>query len=354
MRVAVWPADQFASGHYRLIFPAEAAAVQGADIRVDTVGPRIHWDRPWDDEPHHDSRVLGCDPYPADVVVLQRPGRRWWSDLIPHLQASGTRVVVDVDDRFDRIHTGNIAHGDYNPADQTAAVHSQHWIAEACKRADLVTASTPALASRYGHGHGVVLPNLVPARYLTGLAPAPAPTLGWSGNVQTHPGDLNTVGAAVRTVLDRRPDWTFHVVGTGEGVGEALGVHVSTTEGWVPFEDYPEHMARIAVGVVPLADNPFNEAKSCLKMIEFASQGVPVVVSPTPDNCRMHKAGVGVVASSPNQWRRHLLRLVHSPELRADMAGRGRQIMAAHTYEARCGRWVDAWTSTTAGGRRAA
>jgi hypothetical protein len=45
MRVIVWPADRQGSGHYRLIFPADALERQGAEIEVTDHGPSIGWDR---------------------------------------------------------------------------------------------------------------------------------------------------------------------------------------------------------------------------------------------------------------------------------------------------------------------
>jgi hypothetical protein len=85
---------------------------------------------------------------------------------------------------------------------------------------------------------------------------------------------------------------------------------------------------------------------SALKMSEFAGLGVPVIASATPDNVRLHKAGVGLLARSPGDFERHLTRLLSHPAEREHLAAAGREAMAAHTYEAHCGRWWDAWQST--------
>jgi hypothetical protein len=102
-------------------------------------------------------------------------------------------------------------------------------------------------------------------------------------------------------------------------------------------------MAETEVGIVPLAPTDFNEAKSCLKMIEYASLGVPVLASATYDNMRMHELGVGGIVKHPGQWYRRLSQLLKSEEYRTDLAGRSREAMKDHTYEKQSWRWAEAW-----------
>jgi glycosyltransferase involved in cell wall biosynthesis len=120
----------------------------------------------------------------------------------------------------------------------------------------------------------------------------------------------------------------------------------------VSFADYPTEMAKMAVGIVPLADTVFNRSKSALKMGEMAAVGVPVVASPTPDNERLAALGVGRLASTPQRWRKQLRALINNPEYRADLAGTGREVMATQTYEAHCEKWWDAWTLSAKRGAR--
>ena len=342
MRVLVWPADRQGSGHYRLIFPAEALARQGADVEVTDAGPVVAWDRAWDGEhPPLDARALGLAEKPdADVIVIQRPGRACWTELIPHLQAAGVRVVVDVDDDFDSIPARNRARNHYDP--RINPRHNREWIRRACDLADHVTVSTPHLAGVYGqHGRVTVLPNLVPESYLAIEGEQRLVTsIGWSGSVDTHPGDLETVGTAVRDVLAEHPDWRVHVIGTGKGVPERLRVpKVSALGKWLPFELYPHALARLTVGMVPLAGHRFNRGKSCLKLMEMSSVGVPTVATPTPDNQRLHGFGIGVLADSPRAWRDQLDRLIVDDDYRIEVAATSRNAMTAHTYE----QWADLW-----------
>lgn len=346
MRVIVWPADQSGCGHNRLIWPAQALAAQGADVTIGA-GPRVAWSRYWtgSEEPPPDVRLVGVEKPDADVVVLQRPGRRWWSDLIPHLHQHGVRVVVDVDDDFAHIPTENTAAVAYDP--RRNLWHNRTWIEKACAQADLVTVTTPALARRYGrHGRVAVLPNLVPAAYLDVVVPRDGRTLGWTGSVDTHPHDLETTGRAVPDALGAH-GWQFRVIGTGHGVQERLGLAGEPdATGWRPIDDYPALYAGLDAAIVPLHRGPFNDAKSALKMVEAAALGVPVIASATPDNERVHALGVGLIARKPRDWVRHLDRMLGSAELRAHMAGAGRAAMQPLTYEAQCDRWLTAWSTT--------
>lgn len=352
MRVAVWPVDNAGVGNYRLRFPAVTLAAQGADVVVDQTGPQVAWDRHWQGGvPPIDARILGVETVDAEVVVMQRPTVLYRLDAIRHLQAAGIKVVVDVDDRLDRVHKAHAARASFH---QPTA---NHEILDACcMTADLVTCSTPALRDRYGHGHGVVLPNLIPSRYLNLWPLKRVQTVGWSGFVGIHPGDLQVTAGAVQQAIDTvRPTvaglagvpWSFHVIGEARGVRTALRLtHDPTETGVVPFDLYPQSLAELEVGVVPLELSEFNAAKSCLKAMEMASVEVPVVMSPTPDNLRLHRLGVGLIAESRGQWARHLTRLMANPTERAELAGSAKQAVTLLTYEAHCGRWWDAWQST--------
>lgn len=352
-RVEIWlPGKLLADGssndgcsEYRLLAPARPLIAHGADVVLSETGPVVLWSHDWSgyQYPPEGVTAMGLAQRPdADVIVLQRPGRRHWADVIPMLQKLGIRVVVDVDDLFDRIDKQNTSHQAYDPSLRDS--HNLKWIELACRRADLVTVTTPALLDRYGYGHGLILPNLTPQRYLDLEANRMKNTVGWTGTVDSHPNDLQVTRGAVGMALDAA-EWGFHHVGTGKGIKDALGLSQEpTATGWVPFSEYADRMAEISVGIVPLADTKFNEAKSCLKAIEFAALGVPVISTATYDNERMRKLGVGVTVKHPSQWDRALQRMLGDRDYREQVAGRSREAIADHTYEKQCDRWWSAWT----------
>jgi glycosyltransferase involved in cell wall biosynthesis len=349
MRVIVHPADRHGCGSYRLIFPTEALIAQGYNVALEQdTTYRAQW------QPCvFGDRIIGLDEdVEADVVVLQRPMHRNRVELIDALQAQGVAVVVEIDDDFHSIHRRNAAWLASSPLENPDA--NRDWLMRACKRADLVTVTTPALAKRYGaHGRVAVLPNYIPAKYLT-CEPAAytdeylerltGTVAGWTGSVATHPDDLEATGGAIPDALTLTGA-RFHVVGTGMKVAQCLGLtEKPTSTGWVPIEAYPEAIRQIDVGIVPLAAHPFNEAKSALKMSEFAALGVPPIVTPTTDNRRMNAAGIGFLASTPADWYELTSRLLSDVVLREEMSIQGREIMASFTYEGNAWRWFEAWS----------
>lgn len=345
-KIVVLPSDQSGCGYYRLIYPAQALQDQGADVEIRNLagGPRMLWDTNWEGlaEPPPSAHVVGVGSFDADILVIQRPTRRVWYETIPLLQASGVKVVVDIDDRLDSLHHRHMGRHQFQA--KTSPTSNSSWTDLICQVADLVTCSTPALVERYGYGHGVVLPNYVPQAYLE-MPRKPSRCLGWSGTLQTHPGDLETTYGGVGAALRGQEDWRLHVIGTGEGVAQALEAPEPTATGWLPFGLYPAALSQLEIGIVPLADSLFNQAKSCLKMAEMAALGVAVIASPTPDNRRMFDAGVGLLAGSRGTWTRRLRLLMNNDQVRQGVAQASRSAMAGFTYEKNAERWWGAWTT---------
>lgn len=347
-RVLVYPADEGGCGFYRLIWPTVALTEQGADVQMVLPNDPVGWQvcgQFWTDDRGR-SELLDVVLPEADVVVLQRPLQDLYALAIPMLQAKGIKVVVEIDDDFDAISRRNVSWKFAQPS-YSATVNRNH-LRRACELADLVTVTTPALARRYApHGRVAIIPNHVPKRYLDVPRPGPRDDVwvGWSGSVETHPDDLQVCGSGVADAITATGA-RFGVVGTGKGVRQRLGLKDPVAAvGWVPIDRYPEAMAQFDVGIVPLEPSAFNEAKSALKMLEFAAVGVPAVVSPTTDNLRMIEQGIGMVADKPRAWKGQVSALVRDEARRLEMAERGRQVAARWTIEGNCDRWWDAWTS---------
>lgn len=338
MRVLVYPADASRCGR-RILWPAEALIAQGADI---VIGDRHRPDDPiWNQG--------------ADIVVLQRPMLKRY--VAPHLddngvpepaviellQADGMRVVVDIDDDFMALNRKNGVWDRTHPS-VSPDCNWQH-LSAACRMADLVTVTTPALARRYGaHGRVAIIPNHIPASYLDIERPQnDVPVVGWSGAVATHPDDLQVTRGAVSRAL-QQTGARFLMVGPADGVQANLGLlEPPVATGFVDLDDYPFEMARIDVGIVPLEDSAFNAAKSWLKLMEFAALGVVPIGSPTLPNVEFAERYRLPLASKPKDWERWVRRLVTDTELRVEMSEAGREAMREETIEANAYRWMEVW-----------
>jgi glycosyltransferase involved in cell wall biosynthesis len=80
------------------------------------------------------------------------------------------------------------------------------------------------------------------------------------------------------------------------------------------------------VGLVPLNRIPFSEAKSNLKGLEYAAAGIPFIATPTEEYRILAEAGVGRLASTPDEWRDHARELL-DVDVRREEADRQRRIV---------------------------
>lgn len=342
MRAYVYPADQWACGHYRLTWPASALRETGLDVTVvDPQDPRYALGGQVDDRGQVHEVFA---PNDADVIVLQRPTHRQLSQAVPLLRRQGVAVVVDMDDDLGRIHPANPAFLMMHPKLGDPA-HSWHCARDACRAATLVTVSTPALLERYaGHGRGAVLHNYVPRRTLE-AEHVDSAVLTWCGSLHSHPDDLTVLGSSISNLV--RTGATYRTTGSGVDVERALGLPEGADEatGTVPFEEWPAAVARGGVALAPLADTRFNEAKSWLKPLEAMAGGVPVVMSPRAEYRRLHDlTGAGFLVDKPRRWESVLRRLVGDATLRAEQSAAGRAAVAEHlVLEDQAWRWAEAW-----------
>lgn len=352
MKVAVYPADKWGCGHHRLIWVAEILRRQGHDVTI-VRGSDRHVEMTID---NRTDRVVNVKvPDDVDVVVLQRVTHRYLAQAVSVLRAEGRTVVVDVDDDLSTIHPDNPAWRALHPGKLHGRVgkgvdlHNWRNLGVACRDASMITATTPALVERYGHGRGVVLPNYLASHYY-GVKHEDSDLLGWPASLRSHPGDPDVVGNAVTRLVDR--GFKFHVASVAEGVGEAFGLDgddgVSRVEQPVELYDWPGELARLGVGIAPLADTKFNAAKSWLKPLELSAVGVPWVGSPRADYVRLNRLGCGVLVDRPKDWYRVLRSLLTDEDRRSELSAAGRAVAATLRLEDHAWRWWEAWSDALA------
>lgn len=359
MKILAWPSDTGGCGYYRMWWPCAAARANGVDVTAtqDTAVTAVY-DPRWrgnTSDPPLGVGILALAQVPdADVVVIQRPTH--WSRvrLIELLQQAGVAVVVEIDDDFTCLPKGHPGRVHWSPT--LNPDKNWRWLTEACARADLVTVTTPALAARYGpHGRAMVIPNFVPRRWLTidGKHDGGPPVVGWDGTPATHVGDLSACGTAVADTM-AETGARFRAIGSAATLDE-LGIDGQVAD-WCELTDtgpagYPATVASLDIGIAPLLDNEFNAGKSALKMEQHAALGVVTIGSPSPDNQRIHREGVGVLAATLDEWRRELTRMTRDDGWRAELAARGREAMREHCIEGNWWRWPEAWQQAIDNGR---
>lgn len=344
MKVYIFPADQTGCGYYRLIWPAEVLRSRGHDVTI--IVPKQR-DQLLQGRMQGDQMVDVKIPSDADVIVFQRVTHRHLVQAISLIRRRGIAVVVDMDDDLTCIHPANPAFAALHPSNGNRD-HSWENTMRACDAATMVTVSTPALVNRYAkRTAGHVLYNMIPRRFLD-VPHEDSNVVGWGGSVHSHPTDLQVMGPVIAQHMQH--GGRFKIAGPITGAYEALGVskkllEIECTDNVKDIYAWPLAVSSIGVGVAPLADTRFNEAKSWLKMAEYAAAGVPCVASPRAEYVRLHRKGVGLLAKNPTEWRQRINALVRNDDLRRELTEAGRTVIREQlTIEANAELWLEAWT----------
>ncbi|WP_233348394.1 glycosyltransferase family 4 protein [Luteimonas sp. MC1572] len=280
-----------------------------------------------------------------DVVWLEKEAWPW----LPHcvelpLLGRKTRLAVDYDDavfhRYDMHRLPPVR----------ALLRSK--IDAIMRRAQLVTAGNAYLGDR-ARAAGCARVEQVPTvidleRYLPS---SPRPTtgpvvVGWIGSPSTA-GYLQAVSAAL---LPLQEEGLVRCVAIGARPDQVVGTPFEA-RAWREDTEVAE-LHDIDIGIMPLADGPWERGKCGYKLIQYMACGLPVVASPVGVNLDIVQAGEnGELAGTTAEWEQVLRRLVADPALRQAMGANGRRcVEGVYSVQAQAPRLVDMFQSLTAGG----
>lgn len=257
-----------------------------------------------------------------DVVLLQRPASPEATETARHAKLLGARVWLDYDDAYLAVPKDNPTWGHYG----SPAVQEQ--VRRVAALADAVTVSTPPLVEHYAPhtaGRVVCVPNAIDPR-LAALeleAPRlPSMAVTWRGGA-SHAKDLKVFHRAI-TQAAWRAEARWHFL--GQFFPDLLAAMPPLSCETIPFTGLLEYFERLAalapsVHIVPLADTPFNHARSPIAMHEALRAGAVPLVPAWP-----HWLGVPGVAyyRSPSEFREQLVKLLETwPSLLRERAATG-------------------------------
>lgn len=258
-RVLAHPADLAGCGRYRILSP----------LNTLTANRRIQG---WADMNLFDPVQLAS--LELDSIIFQRQITDPQIEMLErHRRYSSTFKVFELDDFLIRLPQRS-AHRGAMPED----------IAERIKRAtglcDRFIVSTEPLADAYrGLNQDIrVVQNYLERNRWSGFSTTrndlKRPRVGWVGGAG-HSGDLEMIAEVVQE-LANEVDWVFMGM-----CPESFRPFVREFHEGVPFERYPDKMAalKLDLAIAPLEINPFNEAKSHLRILEYGILGYPVVCS---------------------------------------------------------------------------
>ncbi|MYL82579.1 glycosyltransferase [Desulfovibrio aerotolerans] len=285
----------------------------------------------------------------ADLVLIQRffPGPRT-APILEAIFASGKPVVYDTDDDFTAVPAGH-------PFFPRMAALVPH-IRDTAGRATLVTVSTPGLAAVFRPlaARVRVVPNCLPEALWQPVAPPqrPVAAIGFAAT-PSHAPDLACLEPALSRLAQTAGfSGRFVFYGCPPAPGTFPGATI------LPFApDYAAYAAKLprlglAIGLAPLADTPFDRAKSAIKWLEYTASGAAGIYADLPpyqDVVEDGQTGL-LVGPQPQAWAEAVARLVADAPLRRRLAGKAREALdRSHWLATGASAFGDAWRSAAQG-----
>jgi GT2 family glycosyltransferase/glycosyltransferase involved in cell wall biosynthesis len=323
-RILVHPIDQTGSGQYRTLNPART--LHQANLCRGYASQRFF-------SPVEIAKAN------VDSIVIQFPTTtRHLKALDIYRQYSKALRIVELDDLITDIPRASPLHSRIGKTECD-------YFFRSLGLADRLVVTTDALATAYGARapEVLVVPNYLVSEQWADLAPArhinSKPRVGWAGS-HSHLGDLALIREVIKT-LANDVDWVFFGVCPPD-----IRRYVKEAHNAVPFDQYPATLAGLGLdlAIAPLEDNPFNEAKSSLKLLEYGILGYPVVCS----NVGPYQAPgfpVQRVTNTSRAWITAILDRIHD----LDAAHAEGEALQAHVrqhwmLEDHLDEWRAAWT----------
>jgi glycosyltransferase involved in cell wall biosynthesis len=162
--------------------------------------------------------------------------------------------------------------------------------------------------------------------------------VGWAGGI-SHSGDLEVIADVVKE-LAGEVDWVFLGM-----CPDALRPFIAEFHPGVPMDRYPAKLASLGLdlALAPLEFNPFNEAKSNLKLLEYGVLGYPVICTDiVPYQCGLP---VTRVKNRYRDWVSAIREHLADPDAsKTKGAALRNAVLEDWTIERHMARWLAGWT----------
>jgi GT2 family glycosyltransferase/glycosyltransferase involved in cell wall biosynthesis len=300
--------------------------------------------------------VAGADSvcrYRADVIITQRhalPSIAAADRLAEHAKRSGATLIFDLDDDLLSIPPDHPEAADLAPR---AAV-----VEQLVRRADIVRASTAALAARIAPlaRQVQVIGNALDERiWLSGrrepgddYAPVKILCMGTA----THDADLALILPALTEINCQFGDQIqFDLIGFTAALEPPDWIRrlAPTPHAMRSYPGFVHWISRVGtwdIGLAPLTDSPFNACKSSIKVLDYAALGLATLASDVAAYRGSLADGPGgmLVPNTVTAWHEALSRLIRDAGWRRGLAARGGEALRAKgTLASQAGRWRNAW-----------
>lgn len=332
-------AQEGANGYYRLLLPFLTLRERGHEIvQVEQEYRRVIDIRP----------LAGCE-----YVHIHRPALLYDDgDVVTRLLDRGIAVGFDEDDNI-----LDMPPGLGEKTGQTWLDRSRRnfeLLLEHVGRVDLVTTPSDHLADRFeaaGARAVEVIDNYLPGAF-NRVAPQghDGIVIGWHAGLE-HLVDAEALGLGetLTRVLDAHPDVRVVTINVDLGIEHERYRRVEA----VPIHELTRHLADFDVGIVPLADIPFNRGRSNVKAREYAAAGVPWLASPVGSYRHLGEQEGGQLVED-DAWFDALDELVRARRARSKRGKRARAWAKRETIWEMADVWEQAFARALSARRAAA
>lgn len=233
-------------------------------------------------------------------------------DFLFKLKSEGVKIIMDIDDHY-QLDPSHYLYGTFLRNGTMQELISN------LKMADVVTTTTPLLASRIRHLNRniVVIPNALPfdeGQFTLSMDKTSKSPIVWCGGA-SHYNDLKEIQG-----IPLSEKITF--VGYNEENTEWKKIRIDHLDiNYEPEMEINRYMTGYdghSIAIAPLTDSVFNGCKSNLKVLEAGAKGLPIICSPVDPYYNSVDKDFVVYAGNKTDWHNQMSKLLTYTQLRED------------------------------------
>jgi hypothetical protein len=303
-----------AAAYYRGVYPLEAMMKKGHEI----VWPLL------------ESGEAKLDEFgDCDVIYVFRRSEEKLRRALADLAKRGVGIVWDTDDDLSAIPRRS---PNYK---SIGALRGQRRFMETlrmARMAHVTMTSTQTIRAKYenaGVSNIEVFENYLPPKLKRRRQKHDGLIVGWIAGVE-HTEDAIELGLrdTLARLLAAHPQVVVESVGVDLGLGERYVRHPSAH-----FKALPDdHLSRYDIGLAPIVDIPFNQARSNIKVKEYAASEVPWLASPRGPYANLGEQQGGILVPDGN-WGTTLDALIRDARRRKKLAKAGKSWAKTQTID---------------------
>lgn len=337
MRLAfIYDGEVVSNSTYRSTAPMSALRRRGHEIA---------WEGPMTGAP------IGEFLVDCDLVHVYRKASLQLLRELRELQQRGIAVSWDNDDNIALLPREA---PNYKRVGGVLGARDFAFQTRALRMADLVTTTSEQLAALYrgvGAEHVEVIENYLPGQCLKGRRPQhEGIVIGWTAGGE-HYADLRRlrIDMVLQRILEAHEHVKVVTIGVKLGLRHPRYENVRRVE----FDQLIPFLRQIDIGIAPLADIPFNRARSNVKVKEYAAAGAMWLASPIRPYLGLGSDEGGRLVAD-GEWYEAIDSLIRHPLERKRLQLRARAWSTDQSIHRQVHQWEDLFDEAIVRARRRA